>query len=98
MRRFWLTFLTVVCLAGWLQGIENAVGVSRPKVEWVRTVDGWQSRDAVAVDAATTRGELHPGLVAAFLLGASVFCLVAFPARVTPHAVAGGTRHRDDAG
>lgn len=87
MRRSLLTFLTVVCLATWIQGVENAAGVSRPKTEWVRTIDGWQSRHAVKIRTPAAQRELHPGLVAAFLLGASTFCLVAFPARVSPQAV-----------
>jgi hypothetical protein len=71
----------------WIQGVENAAGVSRPRTEWVRTVDGWQSRHAVEIRAQTAQRDLHPGLVAAFVLGASMFCLVAFPARVSPQAV-----------
>ena len=86
MRRSLLTFLTVVCLASWIQGLESAAGVPRPKIQWVRTVEGWESRHAVDVRSQRGRGELHPGLVAAFILGASIFSLVAFPARVAVHS------------
>jgi hypothetical protein len=81
----------VVCLANWIQGVENAAGDPRPKTDWVRTVDGWESRHAVETHSRGAHAELHPGLVAAFLLGASIFSLVAFPARVVAKSTASGT-------
>ncbi len=88
-----MTFLTVVCLASWIQNVESAARVPSGKTDWVRTIDGWESRRTLDVRAGGPHGEVHPALVAAFLLGASVFCLVAFPARVVVRSAASRSIH-----
>jgi hypothetical protein len=82
VRRFLFTLLTVVGLSMLISGSEQAGGVSPGAKDWVRTADGWESRHVVQARPRMAAPALHPGLVAAFQLGASVFCLLAFPAQV----------------
>jgi hypothetical protein len=84
VRRHLVTFLAVVGLSAYIAGGERAAGVGRLTKDWVRTAHGWESREVVKVTHETAAPRLHPGLVAAFQLGASVFCLLAFPASAVP--------------
>jgi hypothetical protein len=84
VRRHLITFLAVVGLSLYLVGGERAVGVNHLTKDWVRTSYGWEPREVVQATHETAPPRLHPGLVAAFQLGASVFCLLAFPASAVP--------------
>jgi hypothetical protein len=84
VRRHLLTFLTVVGISLYIAGGERASGGGRLTKDWVRTAHGWESREVIQVTAQSAPPRLHPGLVAAFQLGASVFCLLAFPASAVP--------------
>lgn len=84
MRRHLLPFLTVVGLSMYIASGERAVGVATLTKDWVRTIHGWESREVLEVTHETGPPRLHPALVAAFQLGASVFCLLAFPASAVP--------------
>ena len=84
MRRCLFTFLAVCGISLWISGAERAAGVAHATKDWVRTSHGWEPRQVVQVRRHTTSPRLHPGLVAAFQLGASVFCLLAFPASAVP--------------
>lgn len=86
-----LIILTVAAIAGWLNRAEQAVGVPHPGVaqevrdagRWVRTVDGWETRTALAIRPAPPM-EIHPGLVAGAMATISLLALVAFPGNVAP--------------
>jgi hypothetical protein len=84
VRHHLLTFLAVCGLSLWISGAERAAGVASVTKDWVRTAHGWESRAAVEPSPRQAPPRLHPGLVAAFQLGASVFCLLAFPASAVP--------------
>ena len=87
LRRSLLTILIVAALSAWISHGERAAGVS-PGNEWVRTADGWESRRALELPEPSTPPPVHPAVIAAFQLGASLFFLLAFPtlAVVRPNA------------
>jgi hypothetical protein len=78
-----LTLLIVAAISGWISRGEHAAGLSGGPTDWVRTADGWESRTAVEPYEVSAPPAVHPAVIAAFQLGASLFFLVAFPARVT---------------
>jgi hypothetical protein len=84
LRRSLFTFLTVCGISLWISGGERAAGVAHGAKDWVRTAHGWEPRQVVQLTHEAAPPRLHPGLVAAFQLGASVFCLLAFPASAVP--------------
>lgn len=84
MRRSVLTILLVAAISGWISHGERAAGDPRSQTDWVRTADGWESRSVLAVQPRSALAEIHPGLVAAFQLTASLLALVAIPGRATP--------------
>jgi len=84
LRRHLFTFLAVCGLSLWISSAERAAGVAGMTKDWVRTAHGWEPHGVVRVTHDSPPPRLHPGLVAAFQLGASVFCLLAFPASAVP--------------
>ena len=80
MRRSLLIVFTVAALSAWISHVQQAPVAAAP-TDWVRTVDGWQRRGVLELQTATPHEVVHPGLVAAFQLGASAMALLAFPAR-----------------
>ena len=82
MRHSLLTLLIVAAISGWISRGERAAGLSGQAIDWVRTTDGWESRTAVEPYELSAPPAVHPAVVAALQLGASLFFLVAFPARV----------------
>ena len=63
-----------------ISGWEHAQADRHIGNDWIRTVDGWEPSavlDAQLVPSVPPA--LHPGLVAGFVLGASLFVLLAFP-------------------
>ena len=95
MRRSLLTILLVAAISGWISYGERAAGLATEAKNWVRTADGWESRQVLAAYEPSTPPAVHPVVIAAFQLGASLFFLAAFPARVTvrPVVAAAGVRH-----
>jgi hypothetical protein len=83
VRQSLLTLLIVAAISGWISHGERAAGLSGEPIDWVRTADGWESRTAVEPYELSAAPAVHPAVVAALQLGASMFFLVAFPARVT---------------
>ena len=83
MRRGLLTFLFVTAISGWISQGEQAVGLASPTGDWVHTAAGWELRTALERTPRRAPVDIHPSLVAAFQLGASLFFLIAFPARVS---------------
>jgi len=96
VRRFLITLLTVCCLAGVVQQFENAyllraqgegdlgygIATLGPS-DWVRTSDGWERREVLFRQPQVPLPVLpHPGLIAAFQVGLSLFALLAFPSPV----------------
>lgn len=81
MRRSLFTIATVAAISSWISWGEHAVG--RPGDDWVRTADGWQSRRVLAAEPFAPPPVVHPAVVAGLQLGMSLFCLIAFPSRVT---------------
>jgi hypothetical protein len=83
-----LIILIVAAISGWLRRAEQDAGVSRASASqevheagrWVRTVDGWETRAALAIRPAPPL-EIHPGLVAGVMASASLLALVVFPGR-----------------
>lgn len=82
MRRSLFSILAVAALSGVIQQLERAPAAVAERADWVRTVDGWEPRHVLVRDIPAVSPQVHPGLVAAFQLGASMLALVAFPARV----------------
>jgi hypothetical protein len=97
MRRSILVIAIVAVLSAWIGRADRAAGVPRPPQDWIRTADGWEQRAALVVERPTQPTQVHPGLVAAFQLGASLLVLLAFPGRAVPVTarapVASRTRH-----
>lgn len=92
MRRSLLTILIVAAISGWISHGERAAGLGGVAKDWIRTADGWESRRALTAEETSAAPAVHPAVIAAFQLGASLFFLAAFPARVTvrPVGAAGG--------
>ena len=86
MRRSLLVILIVAALSAWISQLERAPGATGRQSDWVRTADGWESRQVLELHGAAPAFNLHPGLVAAFQLGASILFLAAFPGRALPAA------------
>lgn len=82
VRRSLLTILTVAALSGVISRLERAPAADAGRSKWVRTVDGWEPRWMLVRAVPSPSPQVHPGLVAALQLGASMLALVAFPARV----------------
>jgi hypothetical protein len=80
VRRSILVIITVASLSYWIARVERAAGQSYRTADWIRTADGWESRAVLAPRPAPLPA-IHPGLVAAFELTASLLVLVAFPGR-----------------
>jgi hypothetical protein len=86
MRRSLLTILIVAAISGWISAGERAVG--RPAGgDWVRTADGWESRLVLEPREELAPPPIHPGVIAALQVGASLLFLFAFPSRVRELAV-----------
>lgn len=73
----------VAAVAAGLNRLEHAHSqISTVTPAWVRTVDGWERSSVLTTMPATEHSPaVHPGLVAGFQLGASLFALLAFPYR-----------------
>jgi hypothetical protein len=87
LRRSLMTLLIVAALSAWINRAERAAGLPAEAGPWVRTSDGWQSRAAVEPQEVSSPPPVHPGVIAALQLGASLLFLVAFPARVAVQPV-----------
>jgi hypothetical protein len=74
---------TVAAVAAGLNRLEHAHSqISTVTPAWVRTVDGWEQSSALTTMPAVEHSPaVHPGLVAGFQLGVSLFALLAFPYR-----------------
>jgi hypothetical protein len=83
VRRNILIILSVAALSYWIARAERAAGESGPLTDWIHTADGWESRSVLAARQAPLPA-IHPGLIAAFELMASLLALAAFPGRATP--------------
>lgn len=88
MRRWILVVLSVAALSSLIAWAERARSaeqhVNAGGADWVRTVDGWEPRAALRIQQPTKPIELHPAIVAAFQMGASLLVLLAFPGRAVP--------------
>ncbi len=85
MYRAFATIAAVAVLSGFLAHLEHAQGERVEAGRWVRTADGWEPSGVLRAESHTPAApELHPLLVAGFLLGASIFALLAFPNRKMP--------------
>lgn len=82
VRRSLLTLLIVAGISGLLSQGERAAGVSGSGEQWVRTSAGWEPRRYLEARGPAVPSALHPAVVAAFQLGASLFFLTAFPTGV----------------
>jgi len=52
-------------------------------MDWVRTSDGWESSAVLRMEPfEPAEPAVHPGLIATFQLGVSLFALLAFPSQV----------------
>lgn len=87
MRRSILVIAIVAVLSAWIGRVEQAAGDPRSPQDWVRTADGWERRSVLTAERGPQAPEVHPGLVAAFQLGASLLVLLAFPGRAVPVAM-----------
>ena len=81
MLRCLITLALVALLSCLISRAERVHGAGVTSNDWVRTADGWESRLVLEPPTAPAP-QVHPALVAAFQAGASLFCLLAFPARV----------------
>jgi hypothetical protein len=92
VRQSLLIILAVAALSSWFARMERAPRVaaaavpaaSRSPSDWVRTVDGWERRSALMAGPPVVSVSLHPGLLAAFQVGASLLALALFPGRAVP--------------
>jgi hypothetical protein len=70
----------VALLSGMISQLKPAQADRQVELAWVRTIDGWEPGSVLtAQDTVSQAPTLHPGLVAGFQLGTSVFVLLAFP-------------------
>jgi hypothetical protein len=81
LKRSLLTILTVAAISGWISHGERAASVAEAS-DWVRTADGWEVRQMVEPYEPSSPPPVHPAVIAGLQLGASLFFLLAFPARV----------------
>ena len=81
MKRSLFTILTVAAISGWISRGERAASIAEAS-DWVRTADGWEVRAVIEPYEPSAPPPVHPAVVAGLQLGASLFFLVAFPARV----------------
>jgi hypothetical protein len=81
LKRSLLTILTVAAISGWIARGERAASIAQAS-DWVRTADGWEVRLVVEPHEPSTPPPVHPAVIAGLQLGASLFFLIAFPARV----------------
>jgi hypothetical protein len=97
VRRSLLTILIVAAISGWIARAERVSTAADPTA-WVRTSVGWESRAAVEAAGPPAPPAIHPAVIASMELCASLFFLVAFPARVrllaTCPAASGPRRRR----
>jgi hypothetical protein len=80
VRRSLLTILIVAAISGWISRAERVSTAADPTA-WVRTSAGWESRAAVEAGPPAPPA-IHPAVIASMELCASLFFLVAVPARV----------------
>ncbi|HEX6961794.1 MAG TPA: hypothetical protein VF175_08010 [Lacipirellula sp.] len=83
MIRSLLTILIVAAISGWISYGNGSVGDAAYATDWVRTADGWESRQALEPFEHSTPPAVHPAVIAGLQLLASAFFLAAFPARVS---------------
>jgi hypothetical protein len=81
LKRSLLTILTVAAISGWISRGERAASVAEAS-DWVRTADGWEVRAVIEPHEPSVPPPVHPAVIAGLQLGASLFFLIAFPARV----------------
>ncbi len=89
MRRLLIVVLAVAVLSALIARAERSAGGDQQATtsgadDWVRTVDGWERRAALGARQSSKPVELHPAIVAAFQMGASLLVLLAFPGRAVP--------------
>jgi len=91
VRRSILIVLAVAALSVWIARAERAPRIaaaaqaaSSSANDWVRTVDGWERRSALMAAPPVVSMNLHPGLLAAFQVGASLLALALFPGQALP--------------
>jgi hypothetical protein len=83
LSRSILIILIVAAISSWISGSEHPASNAAYGAEWVRTADGWESRDVLEPYQTPSPPAVHPLVIAAFQLLASLFFLTAFPARVS---------------
>lgn len=83
MRRSILVILTVAALSSWIARAQQAAGQTHSPTDWIHTADGWESRSVLAARPAPLPA-IHPGLIAAFELMASLLALATFPGQAKP--------------
>jgi hypothetical protein len=87
-----VTILLVSAISGWISSGERSAGQAAHATDWVRTVDGWESRRVVEAYERSAPLAVHPAVIAGFQLLASLLFLAAFPASVKhqPAPIPGG--------
>jgi hypothetical protein len=83
LSRSILIILIVAAISGWISSGEHSASDAAHAADWVRTADGWESRAVLEHYEAPSPPAIHPVVIAAFQLLASLFFLTAFPARVS---------------
>jgi hypothetical protein len=78
-----LVILIVAAISSWIASGEHSAGDTAYAGDWVRTADGWETRDVIEPYEAPAPPAVHPVVIAGFQLLASLFFLAAFPPRVT---------------
>jgi hypothetical protein len=88
MRRWILVVLAVAVLSALIARAERVRSAEQNAnaggADWVRTADGWEPRAALTAKPLSRPLTLHPALVAAFQMGASLLVLLAFPGQAVP--------------
>jgi hypothetical protein len=82
LSRSILTILIVAAISGWISYGERWAGDAALGADWIRTADGWESRQVLQPFEYSAPPAVHPAVIAALQLLASAFFLAAFPARV----------------
>jgi hypothetical protein len=83
LSRSILIILIVAAISSWISSGERSASDAAYAGDWVRTADGWEPRDVLESYEAPSPPAVHPVVIAAFQLLASLFVLAAFPARVS---------------